>query len=579
MNISLLLPRFKRYMQEKSWAFTRKGILLGVIDGLLIGLALGVLLPASVALGSGQPVWGLSFRGWLLVLLVLAIACAALDFFGSKNSYLGGVGFMRDVHHKLGDKIAKLPLGWFDANTAGELSRMVTQEMVNLSSALSAFMLQVYKNGASIIAMLLFCWVWSWRLGLLLTIAIPLMLLITLIARKLIDKGTAITVPCELELASRIVEFSLCQGAIRASNTKTNYPELKNAFENSRKAGKKGLWIASLGNLLNGLAVQLIIVSMIVITGMMAINQTLSPLVAIATIGICLRFGTMIEDFGKGLFSLKERRQLMDGIDKLFDTPEMTVPTTSPQLSKPGSLELCDVSFSYKPGTPVLQHVSFDVQPHTMVALVGPSGCGKTTVARLLSRFYDATEGTVKLGGVDVKDLTTKDLMEQISMVYQDVYLFDDTLLNNIKVGNQHATPQELQRAAQLAGVSEIAQRLPDGWESRVGEGGRSLSGGERQRVSIARALVKEAPIVLFDEATSALDAQNEGHIVESMNQLRERSTLLVIAHKLETIQQADKVVVFSQDGKIVQEGPHDQLVQVDGPYKTYWELRYKAAG
>ncbi|MGL4830961.1 MAG: ATP-binding cassette domain-containing protein, partial [Propionibacteriaceae bacterium] len=163
----------------------------------------------------------------------------------------------------------------------------------------------------------------------------------------------------------------------------------------------------------------------------------------------------------------------------------------------------------------------------------------KTTIAKLIARFYDVTSGTVAVGGVDVRELTTEDLMAQLSMVFQNVYLFDDTLEANIRLGNENATTEQVRWAADLAGVSEIVERLPMGWDSRVGEGGRCLSGGERQRVSIARALLKQAPIVLFDEATSALDAENEAHFVASMQELRRTSTLIVIAHKLETIKAA----------------------------------------
>ena len=180
---------------------------------------------------------------------------------------------------------------------------------------------------------------------------------------------------------------------------------------------------------------------------------------------------------------------------------------------------------------------------------------------------------------MDVKQLTTENLMSQLSMVFQDVYLFDDTLEANIRLGRQDATDDEVRHAADLAGVTEIVERLPGGWETRVGEGGRALSGGERQRVSIARALLKRAPIVLLDEATSALDAENEANIVAAMEELRRSSTLIVIAHKLETIAAADQVVVLGADGRVAQQGRHNDLVGVDGPYRDFWQYRSSASG
>lgn len=209
---------------------------------------------------------------------------------------------------------------------------------------------------------------------------------------------------------------------------------------------------------------------------------------------------------------------------------------------------------------------------------MGPSGSGKTTIEHLIARFYDVDQGSVKVSGVDVRDLTTRDLMGQLSIVFQEVYLFDESLLDNIRIGNPNASDEEITKACDLAGVTEIANRLPEGWESRVGEGGTSLSGGERQRVSIARALIKNRRSHFLDEATSALDAENEAHIVRSMEALRKNATLIVIAHKLETIQTADKVVVLSKDGKIEQIGKHDDLTQTEGAYKNFWDYRMSAS-
>ena len=270
---------------------------------------------------------------------------------------------------------------------------------------------------------------------------------------------------------------------------------------------------------------------------------------------------------------------MMNHIDQVMDSPVLPEPDTSPEAPSDGSVELADIDFSYQAGVPVLRGISLTVPSGSMCALVGPSGSGKTTIARLVARFYDVVSGQLRVGGVDVKQLTTKDLMSQLSMVFQDVYLFDDTLEANIRLGRQDATDDEVRHAANLAGVTEIVERLPSGWETRVGEGGRALSGGERQRVSIARALLKRAPIVLLDEATSALDAENEANIVAAMEELRRSSTLIVIAHKLETIAAADQVVVLGAEGRVAQQSRHEDLVGVDGPYRDFWQYRNSASG
>ena len=213
------------------------------------------------------------------------------------------------------------------------------------------------------------------------------------------------------------------------------------------------------------------------------------------------------------------------------------------------------------------------------VLIRGPSGSGKTTIARLVSRFYDVDSGTVRVGGLPVAEQTTEQLMGQLSMVFQDVYLFDDTLEANVAVGREGASRQEVREAADLAGVTEIAERLPDGWESRVGEGGRALSGGERQRVAIARALLKRSPIVLLDEATSALDVENEASIVAAVERLRRQATVLIIAHRLDTIAAADQIVALTEQGGVEAQGTHDELLAAGGTYARFWDRLHRAQG
>jgi ATP-binding cassette subfamily B protein IrtB len=214
-----------------------------------------------------------------------------------------------------------------------------------------------------------------------------------------------------------------------------------------------------------------------------------------------------------------------------------------------------------------------------MTALVGPSGSGKTTITRLIARFYDVDSGVVRVGGVDVRDQLTAELMAQVSLVFQDVYLFDDTLWGNIRVGRPGADDEEIVEAARTAGLLSVVERLPNGWQTRVGEGGSALSGGERQRVSIARALLKNAPIVLFDEATSALDPENEHHIAESIRLLGQRSTVIVIAHKLSTVTAADNIVVLSAEGTVQDSGTHAELMARGGQYAEFWAQRVSATG
>ena len=576
---SSLLSRFRRLMAEASWQQTRTGLILGGINGVVSGLALLALLPASVALATGEPHWGLSFDGWLAVLGACAVGAAVTEFQGQRKSMSGALGFMHDVHYAVGDQIARLPLRWFTAETAGTMSRAVSQEMVSLGESAAHFMYTLTSTIAGCVVVGIGSWAWDWRLGLLLTLAAPLFAGLIRGARRLLDHGKSISELAERELAIRVVEIARCQGALRSCRATTRYGRLKAAFDNGARASRRSLWWETAGNVVNGALAQIIIIAMIVLTAMLAVGGSMAPLAAVATIGMCLRFTTMLDDIGASVMAMEERRQMMNHLDAVMDAELMAEPETPAALPAPGAVQFDDVAFGYRAGEPVLNGVSLSVPAHGMCAIVGPSGSGKTTIARLIARFWDADSGTVRVGGTDVRDMPTAQLMEQLSMVFQDVYLFDDTLAANVRVGDPNATEEQVRRAADLAGVTEVVDRLPHGWDTRVGEGGRALSGGERQRVSIARALLKRAPIVLLDEATSALDAENEANIVAAMEELRRTSTLIVIAHKLETIAAADQVVVLGDDGRVAQRGRHEELVNVPGPYREFWEQRSRAHG
>ena len=574
-----LLARFHRLMVESSWRRTRSCLILAAANGITVGLALLVLLPATVSLGSGAPRWGLSFGNWLLILIVLGIGAAALEFQGQRKGMSGALGFMHDVHHAVGDQIARLPLRWFTSDSAGTLSRAVSQEMVSLGESAAHFMYRLTSTTAACVVVWAGSWAWDWRLGLLLTVAAPVLAGFVRIARRLLDHGKSISEPAERELATRVVEIARCQGALRSCRAATGYSRLTAAFDDGARASGRALWWETAGNIVNGALSQVIIVALITLTASRAVGGTMEPLVAVAIIGMCLRFTTMIDEIGANVMGMEERRQMMNHLDAVMDAELMAEPEGRTDLPEPGAVGLDDVVFGYRTDMPVLDGVSLDVPARSMCAIVGPSGSGKTTIARLLARFWDVDSGTVRVGGTDVRDMPTAQLMEQLSMVFQDVYLFDDTLAANIRIGNPVADDEQIRWAADLAGVTEIVERLPHGWDTRVGEGGRALSGGERQRVSIARALLKRAPIVLLDEATSALDAENEANIVAAMEELRRTSTLIVIAHKLKTIAAADQVIVLDDAGHVAQRGRHEDLVEVEGPYRSFWEQRTRARG
>ena len=240
-------------------------------------------------------------------------------------------------------------------------------------------------------------------------------------------------------------------------------------------------------------------------------------------------------------------------------------------------ISLEHISFGYG-GRQVIHDISLEIPEHTTCAIVGPSGSGKTTLCNLIARFWDVQEGTVRIGGKDVRDYTADSVLEYISMVFQNVYLFHDSVENNIRFGRPEATREQVIAAAKRACCHDFILSLPDGYDTIIGEGGSTLSGGEKQRISIARAILKDAPIIILDEATSSVDPENEQALLSAIQELTKDKTLISIAHRLSTVRNADQIIVIDQ-GRVVQQGKHNELLQKDGIYRKFLSLRTRATG
>lgn len=557
---------------------------LSCIVGLVRGFSLISFIPAAIALTSGEAAWGMSLRGWLIMLAVCAVASFVLEYVLAMRSYVVAFDFLTNMHRAIGNKIASLPLGAFHADTAGKTSRLVSRELMMLGEIFAHMYSPLIAAIVTSLTMLVGITVFSPMLGIACLAAIPIVGGGVWVARRCLLSGSALKEPPAQELSHRIVEYATKQGALRACGRSASYEPLQQAEESYGVAARRSLIRETLGQIVNGMAAQLVVVSLISAIGLLAVGGSVSPVEAVVAIGLLLRFTQILVDIGLLASAFETRRPVLDLGHEILSAPELPTASEDGQnddaAALSASVALEDVVFSYEADQPVLRGVSFRVEPGTMTAIVGPSGCGKTTIARLIARFYDVDSGVVSVGNRDVRNWDTGKLMAQLSLVFQDVYLFDDTLEANVRVGRSDASAAELDEAARLSGVDEIVARLPLGWKTRVGEGGRALSGGERQRVSIARALLKDSPIVLFDEATSALDPENEHRVTAAMDALRRSATLIVIAHKLDTITAADQIVVLDETGRVTQIGTHAQLfADTEGQYRGFWEARSRAAG
>lgn len=546
------------------------------VYGMLHGLVMLLLVPVTVSLFDGD--YAATGR-WLGLMAVTVLVASVLSYVQAKLAIRMALTTMRLLHHRLGDHMVTLPLGWFSRETVGKVSQIAVKGTVFVGTSGGNLVTPLVVNTVSAVTVVAGLFYFDWRIGLVALIGGVLLVMCGRFASRLIAGAEVRTHDAAIEVNNRVIEFARYQPVLRAfGRTGADYTPLGDALQTQHRAGRAALWQSVTGLLLNGVAVQAVFSALIAAGVWIAVQGDINPVTLVAILGLAARFASPLSQLAELGSAVRLATAELERITSILDTPSLTEPATASTLPAPGRVELDRVAFGYS-DRKVLTDVSFVAEPGTMTAMVGPSGSGKSTITKLIARFYDVDGGVVRVGGVDVRDQLTADLMAQLSLVFQDVYLFDDTLWENIRIGRPDADDAAIVEAARTAGLLSVVERLPDGWQTRVGEGGSALSGGERQRVSIARALVKNAPIVLFDEATSALDPENEHHVAESIRTLAQHSTVVVIAHKLSTVTAADNIVVLSADGSVEDQGSHAELMARGGQYAQFWNQRVAASG
>ncbi|MFE5854768.1 ABC transporter ATP-binding protein [Streptomyces sp. NPDC056500] len=546
------------------------------LTGVSQGAAVAFIVPVLGRLLAGDTEGAAQWLPWMGGAVALSLLA---HYVQAMLGFRLALVILTTLHHRLGDHAVTLPLGWFDGTTVGRLSRIGTKSVFSIAGS-CAHLLQPLVTGVLAPATVIVVMLWhDWRLGLAVLVCSPLILLAARLSIRLMTRSDEENDRAGVEAANRVLEFARDQTVLRAfGRTTEGYRPLEDALEEQRIAARRQVVLSIPGMLLSGFAVQLCFSALIGMGALLALRDSVDPVELVALLALVARFTGPLAEVGELAGVLRMAGNDLRRVREVLDESPLPAPERSTPVRTPGEIELTEVRFGYAQGPDVLDGVGFTVPPRTMTALVGASGSGKTTVTRLIARFSDVRGGTVRVGGTDVREQRTEDLMAQLALVFQDVHLFDDTLIGNIRIGRPDATDDEVHRAARLAGVDEIVDRLPDGWSARVGEGGRALSGGERQRVSVARALLKNAPVVLLDEATAALDPENEAAVQRALEELRANSTLLVIAHRLSTVMTADQIVVL-HEGRVAERGTHTDLLALGGHYARFWHERSRAAG
>ena len=545
-----------------------------VASAVLQGLTLALMIPFLRALYSRSQF----LTAWLIAVVVMAVSAALVDTIAMHRSYRVSVFEVCDTMiDRVADHVLTLPLGWFSAEREAAVVNATSKEVNTLSHLASmvipnlcnAFIVPLVMLGATAVV--------EWPLALIMAAAIvPLVLTWRLM-------GAATTRANEAEdrtssaAAGRLVEFARLQPVLRATGaTKTGWAPVQAALEADSASTLDGLRVKGRPGQYFNLIVN-VAFALVMAVGLARVSGHRLDVVAyLAIMAVTAR--TLLPLTKAAMYGSEadNAKVALRAVGDILDARPLSDPEPGQEIEPRGTtIALNDVSFSYDAGRPVLAGVSLSAPQGRVTALVGPSGAGKSTILRLAARFWDVDDGTVTIGGTPVRSMRASTIMGMTSMVFQDVYLFDTTIRENLRIARPEATDAELAEAARRARLDRVIEALPHGWDTQVGPGGLSLSGGERQRVAIARAFVKDAPILLLDEITSALDGENESAITEVVRELSEGRTVIVVAHRLSTVRQADEVVFLepTQAGaRVAQRGTPQELAAVPGPFREFIE-------
>ncbi|MGP1438314.1 MAG: ABC transporter ATP-binding protein [Treponema sp.] len=570
-----MFKKIRRLIGNEDYKLFINPIKILAFDGVFHGLIYSMLFFTLIDLVTKSMSMQKNFI-YLGIMVIALFIRFFLLYSGYYKAQADGARIIAHLRTKMGDYIRKLGLGYFNKNNIGTLSNILTNDLDDFEMLITHLTSDIVKFSI-LIVYLSICIIYSdFLLGSIqVAIFIFSLPMFFLGSSKIKEAGKEAKI-VRADMLSKIIEYVKGIEVFKSYNMLgTRFKKFSEALNGVKKYSIK----VELAGIPYLIPMQLLVFLSFPILLYFATQKYFNASLNASQLVIFMVVSLAYTSVSLGLATmLMLSRYFTLSVDKLLsvlETKEIPYSLESYNFED-YSIKFEHVDFSYLEEKQVLKDINFEAKKGTMTALVGASGSGKTTILNLIARFYDVNSGSIKIGGLDIKELNPESLLENITMVFQDVYLIQDTIYENIKIGNQAATHDEVIEAAKKAYADEFIQKFPNGYNTMIHEGGDSLSGGEKQRISIARAFLKDAPIVLLDEATASIDVDNEYLIQNSIKELTKNKTVLVIAHRLNTIRHADQIIVFDE-GKIVEKGYHDELIKKNAVYAKMYHAMEEA--
>lgn len=555
-------------------ASLQKGLVYSFINSLFEALQVGALIVVLQAVVFNTVSWftvGVSFG----IMLLSVLGSIVFGHFASVNKVEAGYMMCGEKRTEIGDRMRYMPMGFFNENSLGTIVDALTNKLEELQEVGSRIIIMTFPAMIYSLIIGLMLLIFDWRIGLIVFAGMALFFVVLAFMQRMAATLSPDRVAAQSAIVVAILEYIQGMAVVRAFNTAGNAERaINDAISECEKQNVRFEFKFIRYSVLQSLVLKAACVVMCVVSILLFVRGSMEAFVCLAMVIASFIVYNKLEAAGQFSSLLRQIDLCIDKVREILDAPVMSEPKVS---TRPTSFDISakGIGFSYEKRK-VIDGVSFSIPEKTTCAIVGPSGSGKTTVCNLITRFWDVDEGSISLGGKNIKDYSLDDLLACFSFVFQNVYLFNDTIESNIKFGKPNATDAEMIAAAKAACCHDFILSLPDGYQTMIGEGGATISGGEKQRISIARAMLKDAPIVILDEATANVDPENERDLQVAIEGLTKNKTVIMIAHRLKTVRHADQILVMDE-GCIVARGKHDELMSREGIYSDFVKGREQA--